>query len=72
MRLVALVVFFVGWSLYRTFKNGTDDWEVDLNCGIDVNELPDIIYYPIAFFWTFLKRSLVPLIISSLLYILCF
>ena len=66
MRFVALVIFFVGWSLYRTFKNGTDDWEIDLY------ELPDIVYYPIAFLWAFFKKSIIPLVVSSLLYIICF
>lgn len=67
MKLIALIVFCVGWTLYRTFQNGTDDW--DLSTWID---MPDWIWYPLTFIITFLKKSLIPLVVSSLIYIICF
>lgn len=67
MRLIALIVFCVGWTFYRTFKDGTYDWE--LSTWMD---MPDWIWYTLAFIVTFLKRGLVPLVISSLIYVICF
>lgn len=67
MKLIALIVFCIGWTLYRTFQNGVDDWE--FSTWMDV---PDWVWYPIAFIITFLRKSLIPLTVSSLIYVICF